>query len=91
MLGCETIRHKRMRGSWIKKNRRWNEVDRKGTEHNACFLMGILNGYMIHKTMFIRARLDIGGFGWWLTTTKGLLGIRNGGYMILGTLSNIVT
>src|ERR1041385_7537183 len=45
---------------------------------------------MIHITMFINRRLDIGSLGWWLTTTKGLLGIRCGGYLILGTLSNIV-
>ena len=45
---------------------------------------------MIHITIFIGRRLDIGSFGWWPSTMKGLLWFRGGGYMIVGTLSNIV-
>src|SRR4051812_12971187 len=79
-----------MRCSWIKKYRSWDGIDRKGSEYNIGCLMGFLRRYMVQPSMFLKRSVKFGGFGLWLTMKKGLLWIRNSGYMILGTLSNIM-
>src|SRR3954468_5398923 len=90
MCQCKILGYERMRCSWVEKNRSWDGVDRQGTEYNVGCLMGFLHKYMVQPSMFLNRSVNFGSFGLWLTTKKGLLWIRSGGYMILGTLSKIM-